>query len=165
MNETPYYGVLKLMVLLLQPKYILELGTGRGRASANMMVTLPMTSNLITINLPNPPSGDNVGIELEPWKNDPRLHQILGDTREVRTQIAYGIDLLFIDSGEHSYAQVSHEWALYKSVLMEGAIVCMDDIDANDMPRFWEELPYAKLSLPSLSPFGFGIFRYSNDAI
>lgn len=133
------------LIIFLQPKCIIELGTGAGHTAAKIMSVLPAASHFYTINWPNPPSGDPVGIELLPWANDKRLKQILGDTREVSEQIPNGIDLLFIDSGtEHINALISAEWKLYAPKLVDGAIVICDDLTHNDMMDFWNSLPYEK---------------------
>lgn len=160
MGREKYYWFLAEMVYFLRPQKIMELGTGAGHSAAAMMAALPKASALTTINWPNPPSGDPVGIKLSRWSSDPRLRQILGDTREVRDQITGGVDFLFIDSGtEHVYSLISAEWALYESALADEAIVVLHDILVNDMPRFWDELPYEKVVVDSLPP-GLGVFRY-----
>src|SRR6185295_5572717 len=101
------------------------------------------------------------GRELAPWHNDRRFRQILGDTRDVRGIIDSGVDLLFIDSGtEHVYSLISAEWRLYESCLTDRAIVVCDDIRVNDMPRFWDELPYEKMDVGGAESSGFGVFQY-----
>lgn len=146
------------LVQVLQPKYVVELGTGAGHTAAKIMRALLPTSKFITINWPNPPSGDPVGIELLPWKDDKRLTQILGDTREVSNQVPSGIDLLYIDSGtKHTNALISAEWVLYKHKLVDKAIVVCDDINHNDMRDFWDPLPYEKQEIWNGLA---GVFRY-----
>lgn len=87
------------LVTLLQPKYVVELGTGAGYTAAIIATALPEDSYFATINWPNPPSGDDVGRELRPYLND-RIHQILGDTRDCSHHfLDNSIDLLYIDSG------------------------------------------------------------------
>lgn len=158
---TPYYDALRLLVFMTQPKRVLELGTGSGRSGAAILSVLPFESKFTTINLPNPPSGDDVGAELRPWKNDPRLTQILGDSRKYYVEVKPGVDFLFIDSGEqHTFDLISEEWRLYRPLLVTGALVCLDDIHANDMDVFWSRLPYPKIAVDTFSPFGFGVFKY-----
>jgi predicted O-methyltransferase YrrM len=163
-HQTPtnYYPFLCGLVFRLQPKAILELGTGTGKSSWWMMRALPKNSSLTTINWPNPPSGDDVGCELSEFADDHRLRQILGDTREVRFWLKDDqFDFLFIDSGTtHEYALISEEWRLYESALADRAVVCVDDINANDMRRFWNPLPYEKVETDLHGEAGFGIFQY-----
>jgi len=51
---------------------------------------------------------------------------------------------MFIDT-DHTYAQVSKEWELYRPRQSEQCLVVFDDITMNDMGRFWDELTCAKL--------------------
>lgn len=155
-----YYSFLAEAVLFWRPHRVLELGTGAGHSAAAMMPSLPAGSTLTTVNWPNPPSGDPVGVQLAPWAGDPRLRMILGDTREVRGQVDGGVDFLVIDSGtEHTYSLISAEWALYESALADRAVVVLHDIFVNDMPRFWDEVKYEKEVVLHSDP-GLGVFRY-----
>ena len=151
--------LLAFLVWRVKPKYVLELGTGEGNGTRAMMQELPRESKLVTINWPNPPSGDEVGKVIRSYSADRRLTQILGDTREVHDQIAPGIDFLYVDSGtDHVYSLVAEEWRLYEPKLADETICCFDDISVNDMPRFWDELPYDKIKTPING--GFGIVHY-----
>ena len=164
-----YYGLLSKLVQHFRPKSVLELGTGTGRSAAAMMAVLPADGMLTTVNWPNPPSGDDVGIELKPWERDGRLCQALGDTRDdgivdyvgdVFNPPGYG--LLFIDSGTtHDFPLIAEEWRLYRPMLTDEAIVCVDDLDfpGGGIRKFWDALPYEKVELP-LSQFKFGVFKY-----
>lgn len=138
------------LVRRLQPNYVVELGTGRGRTAAQVMAALPQNAEFATINWPNPPSGDEVGAELYPWRDDFRLLELLGDTRDpgVAKLVDDHIDLLYIDSGtEHTYALISAEWTIYEPKLSDGAVVVCDDINHNDMRLFWDPLPYDKCEI------------------
>lgn len=158
---TGHYHFLAKLIRRIKPKRVVEFGTGAGFSAAFMMLTLPPNSFLTTVNHPYPQSGDDVGSELAPWRNDPRLARFLGDSREQSTYQMWNpnsIDLLFIDS-DHTYACVSEEWRLYEPALADRAIVCLDDIRMNDMERFWDELPYEKMAM-DFGPFGFGVVQY-----
>lgn len=156
----PYFTKL---VRLLQPEYVVELGTGAGTTAALIMAALPQSSEFVTINWPNPPSGDPVGEKLAPWIDDPRLYQLLGDTRDqtVVRLVDDGIDLLYIDSGtEHTCALISAEWELYRPKLIDGAVVVCDDINHNDMREFWDPLPYDKVEIWNGTA---GLFVYRSE--
>ena len=145
-NARPDARYMAKLVRHLSPRFIVELGTSRGRTAAQIAAALPIGSRFTTINWPNPPSGDDVGVELLPWRSDPRITLELGDTRdEVWRFTDETIDLLYIDSGTiHEYALVSVEWELYRPKLVDGAVVIADDINDNDMRRWWNPLPYDK---------------------
>jgi predicted O-methyltransferase YrrM len=143
------------LVRRLKPKFVVELGTGDGRTAAQIAAALHEFSYFVTINWPNPPSGDDVGHELAPWFGSKRIELILGDTREQAYRFFDGtIDLLFIDS-THDFATINVEWILYKPKLAKEAIVIVDDLNHNDMYKFWDPLPYEKCVIENR-----GVFRY-----
>lgn len=96
--------------------------------------------------------------EFGPFQSDPRMRCVCGNSLEVADQIGAGFDFLFIDS-DHRADHAEAEWRLYSPLLNDGAMVCVDDINMNDMRRFWDALLYEKVALP-LNVFGFGVMRY-----
>jgi hypothetical protein len=81
-----------------------------------------------------------------------------------RDDLPIGIDMLFIDT-DHTFAQASSEWNIYKHLCNPGAIVVLDDIRMNDMFDFWKSLPYPKLELTKeCHVSGFGFFLYQSDS-
>lgn len=133
------------LIQWLQPKVVVELGTGDGATANRIMTVLPSYGRLVCINWPNPPSGDNPQRYLAPWLNDTRLMLICGDTRdtEISERVPNNIDVLHIDS-THTYECASVEWELYRPKMRDGGTVVVDDLDHNDMNIFWGELPYEK---------------------
>jgi len=83
-----------------------------------------------------------------------------GDSRDPATyeQLGLGeVDLLFLDT-EHTAAQLEREWELCRPLLSPGAVVVLDDIYLNDVPRFWEALEEDKLDTgEALHWSGFGV--------
>ena len=128
------------LVRQLRPKLVVELGTGDGMTGAAIMGALLDGARFITVNWPNPPSGDNPARYLGPWLFDQRLTQLWGDTRDVSHLVPDGIDLLFIDS-THERGCAEAEWNLYRPKLKDGAVVVVDDLHHNDMLEFWDDLP------------------------
>ena len=161
----PHRRFFAKLVRRLCPKYVVELGTGTGRTSAQILSALPSDGQFVTINWPNPPSGEDVGIELMPWRPDPRLRQLIGDTRMAFQFIESGIDLLYIDS-THTSEHVMQEWEAYRPKLVNGAIVVVDDIDfpKSDMREFWNPLPYDKVEIV-LGDHAAGMFRYEEQRL
>jgi predicted O-methyltransferase YrrM len=153
-----YYLYLLKLVKRIQPRKILELGTSIGRSANFMMLALPRASSLVTVDV-----GSFLRSDLFEFSNDPRLTIIFGNDldEEVFSKVGGGFDLLFIDS-EHSFEQVTQEWDKYKSLLVDGAIVVMDDIRLNDgMSKFWDSLPFEKIDTGAGLHFsGFGLFVY-----
>lgn len=162
------YELLAGLVYTQSPMRVLELGTGAGHSGDIIMSFLQPEAAFTTINWPNPPSGDPVGEQLARWKDDPRLTQILGDTRDpsVAEQVPYDINLLFIDSGtDHNYDLIAAEWALYAQKLADKALVVVDDLDfpGGGVRRFWDWLEFEKVET-KLNPYGFGVARFRRAA-
>jgi len=68
-----------------------------------------------------------------------------------------GVDFMFIDT-DHTHAQVSKEWELYRPRLSEQCLVVFDDITMNDMGRFWDSLTCSTLETGSIYHYtGFGL--------
>lgn len=158
--DDPRHRFFARLVRLLRPRFVVELGTGRGRTAAQIAAALHEFSFFVTINWPNPPSGDDVGVELAPWHGSNRVIQVLSDTRDAAWRLPNNVvDLLYIDS-THTYECVRAEWMLYYVKLIDGAIVVLDDLDHDDMMRFWQELPYEKILIHGGRV---GMFRYRKE--
>lgn len=128
----------------LEPKNVLELGTGRGASGVSIMTALPAGSTFTTINY-DYPVGYRFGGHLDPWVDDKRLRMIVADTLDplVLSLVPDGVDLLFIDS-THEAWHVAAELTLWQKKLADEAIVVVDDLNHNDMYRFWDSLNYDK---------------------
>jgi len=155
-----YYLFLYNLVHLLKPKNVLELGTSIGRSALFMMCALPENSTLTTIEI-----GSHLRVDLEPFFNDPRLKIVYGSDMDKNVYSPLNlqnIDFIYIDT-EHDIEQLQKEWNIYKNFLCSDAIVVLDDISLNDgMKKFWDDLPYEKISCPLSVHFsGFGIFKYA----
>lgn len=147
------------LVEQLNPRLVVELGTGDGASAAGVMMVLPSDGRLFCVNWPNPPSGDNPWRYLAPWAWDKRhLVLIFGDTRDpnVVVQVPGGIELLHIDS-THTDECASEEWRLYEPKLADRAVVVVDDLDHNDMAAFWRRLVGKK---EVVSDGRIGVLRY-----
>lgn len=154
-----YYRWLALAVRATQPKEVLELGNYTGTSTLMMYSELPADSKLITVDIRK----DQAYIPPEVYA-DPRFRSVIGDDGDLRI---YGdnpptdVDFLFIDTDPHTYARVTQEWELYRKVLVDGALVVLDDVRCEDMPKLWDNLPYVKLDLTGLCHVsGFGAFEY-----
>ncbi len=129
----------------LQPRHILELGTGQGASGVQIMVNLPPDSMFTTINYSD---GHVFGEQLEPYHADLRLRRIVADTIDPKTLdlVPDNIDLLFIDT-THEAWHAARELYLWQDKLQDGALVVVDDLDQHDMMIFWDSLQYEKSTL------------------
>lgn len=160
MHGNQYYRYLNGLVRELAPKRVLELGTDIGSSALFMMLALPPDSSLTTVEWSEYPRRS-----LIPFLEDRRLRVVHGDDLDLgiyKGDVPREIDLLYIDT-EHTYEQVSKEWALYQQFLTPEAIVVVDDIHLNEgMERFWREIPYPKIDADRTIHFsGWGLFAFS----
>lgn len=143
-------------VAYMQPKYVLELGTGQGVSGDLIMSALPAESKFTTINY-NYPANYCFGEQLSRWLSDKRLTILNADTIDPKTvdKVVKDVDLLFIDT-LHEAWQAATELRNFQKILIDGAIVIVDDLSHNDMCDFWKSLDYEKVGNKDQ-----GIFRYN----
>lgn len=151
-----HHPYLAALVAILEPKRVVELGTGDGASASFMMATLARDGVLVTIEV-----SDVADRHLESWRADPRLERIRGNDLDSSVHGKIGeIDFLYIDA-EHVYDQVSREWKIYFPKVVSGGTIAMDDIHLNDgMTRFWDEIGEVKLDTgKNIHGSGFGLVR------
>lgn len=154
-----YYTFLYLVAREMQPELTLELGTGRGTSSCFLafgaeprrVVTVDgykeLVDHIIAVKAGN--DIDNL---------DPIFSDSCGPTVLAAIQTTLhigGIDLLYVDS-DHNYAHAKKEYDLYRPLMSSGGVMIWDDINMNDMGRFWGELKEEKTELNFLHYSGFG---------
>lgn len=161
LNEGNYYQWLHLAVKVLKPENILELGTANGTATWCMFTSKEEQSTVTTIDIADHPkymAQDMVDGNYDFVHRDtidPNCIEYL--TFSLGSQ---SVDFLFIDS-HHIYDHISKEWFLYQQFLTDEALVIVDDINHNDMRKFWDEIQYEKLDISSDCHYsGFGIFNF-----
>jgi predicted O-methyltransferase YrrM len=116
---------------LLQPKYILEIGTFTGFSAICLAKGLQPNGNLHTIELRE----DDANTA---WKNicsagmEQKIHLHKGDAREIIKTLEYSWDLVFIDADKTSYITYYEEaikrlsergWILADNVLFHGQVL------------------------------------------
>jgi len=153
-----YYQWLALLVRIVKPNLVVELGSGLGTSTLMILSELPKTVQLVSCDLYN-----RLDFIPEHVLGDHRLNFYFGDDLNLNifgNDLPIGIDLLFIDT-EHTFEQISAEWNIYKHLCNPGALIILDDIRMNDMYDFWESIPYPKLDLTTeCHASGFGLFLY-----
>ena len=156
-----YYQWLALLVKIVNPKQVLELGNSYGLSTLMMFSELSDTARLISCDVVKQ-------LDFIPPQvfNDSRLKFYFGDDLNLNifgNDLPVGLDMLFIDT-DHTFTQISSEWEIYKHLCNPGAIVILDDIRMNDMFDFWNSLQYPKLELTEECHFsGFGFFLYTEE--
>ncbi len=153
----PYYGLLYRLAEDTYYGKAIELGVEKGRGSASLAIGL---NNIEVIGLDN-----NVLPEIsqvvDRFPNFTFLHQ---PSLPVSEDVISGkcISILHIDT-EHSYSMAKAEFEAYEPHLLNGAVVCFDDLHAQDdaVLRYFMELPYPKIQDDRLHPVcGYGVLIY-----
>lgn len=122
---------LEFISTLLQPKYILEIGTFTGFSAICLAKGLQQNGELHTIELRE----DDANTA---WKNicsagmEQKIHLHTGDAREIIKKLNYNWDLVFIDADKTSYITYYEEvlkrlssrgWILADNVLFHGQVL------------------------------------------
>ena len=146
-------------VQALDPKVIVEIGTRAGGTLFLWSQASPKLELLASIDLPGGIHGGGYVVEREKLyrlftENQPncRLELLRCDSQHESTkqrlkQLLHKrpIDFLFID-GDHRYAGVKRDYALYHDLMCDGGIIAFHDIYPNtrdssiQVDQFWNEL-------------------------
>lgn len=158
-GHAQYYKYLPLVVELLKPKQVVELGSAAGTSALMMLSHLPDTSHLYAISIPEP-EGEFRFIQ----EDYPNLTLIRGSSLDPNSYKGFNpkeTDVWFWDT-DHTYEQIRAEYDFCKPFLKEDCLVFVDDINLNEgMKKFWSEVEYPKLALPNWHSYigtGFGVF-------
>jgi predicted O-methyltransferase YrrM len=146
---------LALITRVIQPKTVFEIGTFRGRTALNFALNAPEDAKVYTLDLPpagrdraiaaaNPADGmiireSATGCEYHGSDVEPKIEQLLGDSRSFDFSPYYGkIDLVHID-GAHDYAAVRRDSDEALRMLRPGGYALWDEFcnygDYNDVTR------------------------------
>lgn len=172
--------LLKMITAERHPRTILEIGTGRGGTSYFFSRLLAPCDVLVTVDI-EPVASQLVNI----FKNrrSCRVTSITGNSLDqrtitaVRSALGRSVDVLFID-GDHTYAGVSKDFALYQTLCSPNAHICFHDVQpdwevtkgiitdarSGDVWKFWAEIKaryesYEFIEDPDQNGFGIGVIR------
>lgn len=157
-----YYRFVYRIAAYYKPMTIVELGVLSGRSAAHWaapLKDLPMGKGTVFAVDPDP-----LPEFKETLKRYPNIVPILSysDNKWVLDMFDDGtVDICFIDT-IHEYEQASKEMRLWTPKMAPGGLFLCDDISLSDgMKRFWNEVPFEKVSLPELHFSGFGVAKVS----
>lgn len=156
-----YMKFIPLLIQELKLQNIVELGNREGLSTLAIYDNLPSYSSFITVDVvkdqrycPNC------------MFTDPRVTFIFGDVCDLGifdclpSGIPTDIDFLFTDTIHFDF-QLRDEWAIYKNLLADRALVAIDDINLNDKRKLFNELNYDKWDLTELChTSGWGLFLF-----
>jgi caffeoyl-CoA O-methyltransferase len=117
-------SLLKLLVALVQPRVVVELGTFTGYSSLAMAQALPQGAKIITCDI-NP---DTTSIAQKYWKEaatGKKIELKLGPALETLNELTDTIDLSFIDADKINY---SNYWDAIVPKTRKGGIIVVDNV-------------------------------------
>jgi len=138
-NGCANYQWIPGVIDLLKPKQIVELGGAMGVWDLMVLHTLPKTSHLWSITLPE--QGLEFSYIVDTYDN---FHPVLGDDLDLsnwpKELDLLKTDLWYFDS-LHEESQLRKELDLYSPFFKNGAVVLFDDIHLHDgMQAVWDDI-------------------------
>ncbi len=122
----------------LAPEKVMEIGSFYGATLWSFIKNNPNLKQLISLDLPIPPS-DGRYVEMlksraqwREWAQHLDFHNIMSDSHsqdtktKILTHIDGKLDFLFID-GDHSYEGVKLDWLMYKDLVRPGGMIGFHD--------------------------------------
>ncbi len=109
--------VLLRIVIAIQPRAVLEIGTAKGRTTMHLAVNTPRTTSITTLDLPEGHlqqfhSMNEVGSEFRDTEVAPRIRQVLVDSTTWDFQGLLGqVDLVFVDANHEANPVISDSLA------------------------------------------------------
>jgi len=158
---SPYYRFLRGLAAAKRPAVSVELGVCGGGGSLHLALGYER-GRVLGIDIGNEYPTHIRFIE----EHCPNFEFMLADSIQVATKIDAIVDILFIDT-IHTYERTMAEWNAWSSLLADGAIVCLDDLNRPGMMDAWNELPKGSIKMtlyrlhPPASPTdgGFGVIQ------
>ena len=131
---------MKSMLLSIPPESIcVNIGAGVG-TSGLIFMECPNVKSLYTVDITcgdSPLGGlgnERITFGQSGYGNDPRWHQICGDSTEVGEIWNNGpVDVCFID-GDHSYEHCSSDIMAWLPHIKKGGIICLHDYESHFWP-------------------------------
>lgn len=161
------YRLLAALTEVLQPRCVVEIGTGGG------VSTLAFKHSL-------PPEGQVVTFDLVPWQRHPAsslTHEDFSDRRltqytedlcdptvmQRHHALLSRTDLIFLDAAKDGVTEPKLLANLRKIPFVKPPLVVLDDIRVWTMLKVWREIPYPKLDLTSFGSWtGTGLVEWSS---
>lgn len=148
-----HYFLLAALVLKLQPKVVIEIGTDKGLSSLALKKYLPADGKIVTY-------------DIKPWKEvedyvlrdsdfaDGRLEQRLidlSDPAQIPSQreLLESADFFFIDAPKDNVFEYRLMEQFKQLNFKRDPILLFDDTKLTSMLPFWDKLPYPKLDISS----------------
>lgn len=159
-----HYKLLAGLVLALNPKIVLEIGTGQGLSALSMKKYLSNGSKLVTFDV----IAWNKFLDtyLESSDFDESFIQYTDDLNDYSNMLKHenllkSADIIFVDAAKDGIMEYKFLKGFRKIKLKTNAIIILDDIRVWNMLAFWRNIDYPKIDLTSFGHWsGTGIFQW-----
>lgn len=115
---------LEMLSLILQPKYILEIGTYTGYSAICLAKGLQSEGKLITIDK-NEELEDIVKEFVNKFNYNNKIKMMIGDAKTIIPNLEYKWDLVFIDADKENYLEY---YNLVISNVRPGGVIIVDNV-------------------------------------
>ncbi|MEW6748374.1 MAG: class I SAM-dependent methyltransferase [Candidatus Micrarchaeota archaeon] len=146
-----HYKLLAGLVMALEPKVVVEIGTAKGAATLSMRKYLKKGAKITTFDVS---PKDKVGQFFRDSDFDGRLEQHIDDLTDYDTASKHAAllksaDIIFMDALKDGKMEYLFMENFERISLKKGTLIVFDDIKVWNMLRFWRELKYPKIDLTS----------------
>ena len=161
-----HYRLLAALVKILEPRNVVEIGTGTGLSSLSMLTTLRRDGRITTFDI-LPWQEDTGSFLTEKDFEDRRLEQIIADLSEppqferhfARIHTA---DLIFMDGPKNITFEKTFLQHIQDTLVDSSPLLVLDDIRIWNMLKIWRDISRPKLDLTSFGHWtGTGIVDWS----
>ena len=148
-----HYRLLAALVKLLQPKWVVEIGTFRGMSALALKKFLPSAGKIDTFDIVPWESVSDTFLRPEDF-GDNRLRQQIGDLSdpamfELNRSLIQQTELLFVDGPKDGVFERKLLQRLETVDFHKPLLLVMDDIRLWNMLAIWQEIARPKLDLTS----------------
>jgi predicted O-methyltransferase YrrM len=161
-----HYRLLAGLMLELQPRRVVEIGTFTGLSAIAMIPFLPAGGELVTFDVIPWAAIPDTYLRREDF-DDGRLRQILGDLGDRAVarhsvELPRDADLIFLDAAKDGRLEREILSRFEEVGLKPDALVVLDDIRVWNMLTTWRDIPRPKLDLTSFGHYsGTGLIHWT----
>ena len=162
-----HYKLIAALVSILQPKTVIEIGTGSGLSALSLLKFLPRDGKLVTFDKEEWWKVNGTVLRQEDF-SDSRFHFSNDDLTDpllvgVYAGVLSKADLIFIDAAKDVKTEVAILKNLETIPFEKPPLIIFDDIRMMNMISIWRQLPYPKLDITSFGHWsGTGLVRFTS---
>ena len=131
------------IVRAIEPKVVVEIGTGLGRSTLQIAKNISKDSKVYTFDIADHP---DVGHIFRGKPEEKKIEKVLADSKTYDfSQLKGKVDLVLVDGG-HDYESVKNDTAIAFDILSPGGVIIWDDLSPSwpGVGKALRECPQAK---------------------